>query len=496
MNRPRTFFSRRQSPFIFLLGILAVVAIALLFRSPASVAATAKHYTELEFPPLPELQIPEYTRAELDNGLVVYLMEDRELPLVEGTVTLRTGSRFEPADKIGLASLTGQLLRAGGTQARSANELNQLLELRAASVESGIGLSFGSVSFSALSEDLPEVFSLFAEVLRQPTFAADKLEIEKNQQRGAIARRNDNPGSIAEREIQKLIYGDRSPYARVPEYATIDNISREDVAAFYRRYVRPDNMILGIVGDFDTAAMLQRVEETFGSWRTETALNIPPLPEVRQVREGEVFSIARPQLTQSQVQIGHLGGRFDSADFAPLSVMNGVLNGLGGRLFDEIRSRQGLAYSVYGYWAPEYDFPGTFLAGGQTRSETTVPFIRSLIAELEKIQRAPVTAAELSNAKESTLNSFVFKFANPVQILARVMRYEYYDYPADFIFQYQQQVAETTAEDVLRVARKYVRLDRLVTLVVGNSEEIQPPLTDLGKRVRSIDIAIPSPPNA
>ena len=494
MNRPRIFFSRKRSP--FWLGLFAAVAIALLFRSPASVAATAKHYTELEFPPLPELQIPAYTRTQLDNGLTVYLMENRELPLVEGTVWVRTGSRFEPVDKVGLASMTGELLRSGGTQTHAAKELNQLLELRAAEIESGIGSTLGSVSFSALSEDLPEVFSLFAEVLRQPAFAEDKFEIEKKQQRGDIARRNDDPGDIADREFDKLIYGDRSPYARVPEYATLDNISRDDAIDFYRQYFRPENTILGLVGDFDTEDMLRRVEATFGDWRVEPAFEVPPLPEVRQAREGEVFSIARPQLTQSHIQLGHLGGRFDSPDYAYLSVINGVLNGLGGRLFDEIRSRQGLAYTVYGYWLARYDFPGTFSAGGQTRSDATVPFIRSLIAELEKIRQTPVTDVELNSAKEATLNSFVFKFSNPVKILERVMRFDYYGYPEDFIFQYQQQVAETTAEDVLRAARKYLQPDRLAILVVGNPEQIQPPLEDLGKQIRSIDISIPAPPNA
>jgi len=204
---------------------------------------------------LPEIQIPKYSRFQLKNGLIVYLMEDHELPLVSGTALFRTGDRLEPGDKVGLAGLTGTVLRTGGTQQRSADALNQLLEQRAASVETSIGATSGSASFDALTEDLGDVFGLFAEVIRQPIFAPDKLDLAKNQTRGGIARRNDSPDDITGRECEQLIYGETSPYARIVEYATLDNISRDDVVKFYQTYFHPNNMILGIVGDFNSKQM-------------------------------------------------------------------------------------------------------------------------------------------------------------------------------------------------------------------------------------------------
>jgi zinc protease len=468
--------------------LVVSMLLVVMWRLPAM--AAARHYTELKFQPLPEIQVPEYKRFVLDNGMVVYLMEDRELPLVEGTALFHTGGRLEPAEQVGLAGLVGTVMRIGGTQQYSADELNQLLEQRAAAVETQIEESSGSASFSTLSEDLEMVFGLFASVLREPVFAQDKLDLAKTQVRGGIARRNDNPNGIASREFQKLVYGNHSPYARTVEYATVDNISRADLIGFYRRYFHPNNMILGIVGDFDSKAMRSLIQKKFGDWKP-SGMSLPQLPSVSQSKQGGVFLVNQPQLTQSYVQIGHLGGRLDSPDYAALDVLNGVLNGFGGRLFNSVRSSQGLAYSVYGTWSPRYDYPGVFVTGGQTRSETTVSFIQALRSEIERLKAEPVTSAELAFAKDSVLNSFVFNFEDPSQVLSRLMRYEYYGYPPDFLFRYQRGVEATTAADVQRVAKTYLKPENLVTLVVGNAAAIQPPLTKLATEVTSIDITIP-----
>jgi zinc protease len=483
--------------FYSLLVCVTLVPLLCLGMLNYSWAATAaKHYTELQFSPLPEVKIPKYERYVTKNGMVVYLMEDHELPLVSGTAMIRTGERFEPAQKAGLAQLTGVVMRSGGTQKHSPDQLNQMLEQRAALVETGIGDTAGSASFEALSEDLETVFGLFAEVLREPVFAPQKLDLAKTQLRGAIARRNDDPDEIASREFQKLIYGKQSPYARTVEYATLENISREDLVKFKQQYFYPNNMILGIVGDFDSKKMRSLIQAKLGEWKPNPQLTKPPLPPVSQEKRGGVFVVNQPQLTQSNILIGHLGGQFNSPDYPALDVLNGVLNGFGGRLFNEVRSRQGLAYSVYGLWSPRHDYPGMFMAGGQTRSDATVQFVQAIQGEIKRIQAQPVTPQELAFAKESTLNSFVFNFADPAQTLSRLMRYEYYGYPSDFLFRYQKAVAATTAADVQRVARKYLKPESLVTLVVGNQTAINPPLTQLATQVTPIDVTIPAPTQA
>jgi zinc protease len=474
------------------LGLFVVTLLLVAFSARSVTAATPRHYDELEFPPLPEVQLPDYDRYQLDNGIVVYLVQDRELPLVGGTALFKTGSRLEPADKISLAGLTGSVMRSGGTLKHSPDELNEILENRAASVETGIGETSGSAGFNALSEDLEQVFSLFVEVIQEPAFDPAQFELAKKQIQGGIARRNDDPDSISSREFYKLIYGDRSPYARTVEYENLENISRQDLIDFYRRSFRPEQMLLGIIGDFDRDRMKALIAEKFGAWQPPAAEPLPPMPEVPTQQQGGLFFVEQPQLTQSYVQIGHLGGILKNPDYPALSVLNGVLNGFGGRFFNEVRSRQGLAYSVYGFWSPQYDYPGVFIAGGQTRSETTVPFIQAIFKEIETLRESPISPEELDYAKESILNSFVFNFQDPAQTIQRLMRYEFYGYPPDYIFQYQRGIKATTIEDVQQAARNYLYPDRLTTLVVGNSSDINPPLSNLNDDINIVDITIPT----
>jgi zinc protease len=214
---------------------------------------------------------------------------------------------------------------------------------------------------------------------------------------------------------------------------------------------------------------------------------------VNQSKTTGVFFASQPQLTQSSIQIGHLGGKVSDLDYPTLSVMNEILSGFGGRLFNEVRSRQGLAYSVYAAWSPQFDFPGIFVAGGDTKSESTVPFIKGVLKELDRIRTQPVAADELKRAKDSVENSFIFNFDSPDKVLNRLLKYEYFGYPKDYLFQYQKAVATTTVQDVQRAAQKNIQPDRLVTMVVGNADAINPPLLSLKQSVTTIDISIPKP---
>lgn len=471
---------------------LTLITISLIFISRnVAQAQIPRHYSDLTFPPLPEIQLPEYERYTLNNGMVVYLVEDHKLPLVAGQALIRTGARFEPPSQIGLAKITGELMRTGSTEKHSEDELDEILEAKAASVETGIGNTSGSASFNALSYDLEEVLSLFAEVIRYPIFTENQLEFEKTGLKGQIARRNDKASNIANREFSKLIYGENSPYARTMEYVNLDNISRDDVIQFYHKYVRPDQIILGIVGDFDTNEVKTLLNNTFADWQVDK-----PLPDTnisipnQNFTEG-IFLVNQPQLTQSNILLGHIGGKLNNPDFPTLSVINGILNGYSGRLYNEVRSKQGLAYSVSGFWSASYDYPGIFVAGGQTKSETTVDFIESVLKEIEKLRSQPITKKELNDAKESILNSFVFKFQDSSQTLSRLMTYEYYDYPDDFIFKYQKAVKETTIEDVFKAAQKYLQPNQIVTLIVGNAEVIEPSLSRLNTDVTMVDVTIP-----
>ena len=435
-------------------------------------------FERLQFPSLPPLQRPDYVEFQLANGLRVYLIEDHRLPLVSGSLLIRTGSRLDPPGQGGLADFTAELLRSGGSQRYPREALNRWLETRAADIESDMGTAAGTVGFSGLATDLSPLLATTLDLVRHPVFPQDRLDLLKQQYRGAIARQNDKPESIVRREFPKLVYGAQSPYAAEVTLTDLDRIRRSDLIDFHRRYYQPQRMILGLVGDFDAARVKAELQQLTADWSAGTTRDLP-IPSARQVNASGLWLVDRPQQNQSYVQMGQLGDRFSDPDFPALSVLNEVLNGFGGRLYNQVRSRQGLAYSVYSRWQPAFDYPGLFVAGAQTRTETTAELIRAIRAQLELVRREPISDRELSEAKERVLNTFIFNFQTPAQTLSRLLRYAYYGYPADQLFRYQKQVAAVTVADVQRVARQRIRPDRLVTLVVGNGAALKAPLASL-----------------
>lgn len=472
--------------------VLTLGALTALLLAVAFPAAAQKHYSELEYPPLRDLQLPEVNRTVLPNGLVLYLVEDHTLPRVQGFALIRSGARFEPADKIGLASVVGQAMRTGGTESHPGEEIDRMLENVGASVETGVGTSTATASVFALKEDLPLVLEILADLLQSPAFPDDKIELAKVQQRTGIARRNDNVSQIAGREFAKLLYGAENPYARHTEYATIAAITRDDLIAFHQRYFHPNQTILGLWGDFDPAEAKGLVEEHFGSWPRVEA-DLPPLPEVPRAWQGSLNFIQKDDVNQTNLRIGHLGGRFDDEDFYALNIMAEILGGgFSSRLFRRIRSDLGLAYASFGTWAASYDHPGTFWIRVDTKSESTVLALREILKEVERVTQEEVTEEELRIAKDGILNSFVFNFDTTGEIVQRLMTYEYYDYPPDFLEKFKANIEKVTAEDVLRAAQKNVHPDQLVILAVGRAEDFDEPLNTLGK-VNTIDITIPQP---
>ncbi len=449
-------------------------------------------YRDLKYPRLGDIEIPKVERVTLSNGMRLFLVEDHELPLISISARIRTGSIYEPADKIGLAAITGAVTRTGGTTSRTGDELDEELERIAASVETGIGLNSGSASMSVLKEDIDTGLAILADVLMNPAFRQDKIMLAKIQHRSSIARRNDNVRAIAGREYEKLIYGPDSVYARHTEYATIDNISRDDLIAFHKRFFRPNNVMLGVSGDFGTKEMIRKIEKAFEGWQKADVI-LPPIPKVQYEFKSTVNIVRKEDINQSNIYLGHRGGLMNDPDYFALIAMNRILGGgFTGRLFKNIRSREGLAYSVYGTYSANYDFPGVFYVGCQTKSESTVYAIRAMINEVKKMTESEVTDEELALAKESYLNSFVFNFDSKGEIVRRLMIYEYFGYPEDFLMKTKANIEKVTKADVLRVACKHLRPDKLQILTVGRPQDFDEPLSVLGP-VREIDITIPEP---
>jgi len=456
-------------------------------------ATVLPSYKDLKYPPLPPLKVPEPAEVTLSNGMKVLLLEDHELPLVSGAALIRTGNLFDPSDKKGLAGLTGEVLRSGGTRLKTGDQLDQDLENVAASIESQIGESSGTLSFSCLKDNTDQVLGIFHDLLTGPEFRQDKVELALTQTRSGISRRNDDPDGIAEREFSDIVYGRDTPYGWQIEYADINNIRRVDLVTFYRRYYFPANITLEIYGDFSTAELKAKLEKLFGDWRY-TQPPVPPFPKVIDKATPGVYLASKDDTTQTFFQVGELGGELRDKDYPALAVAAEILGGgFSSRLFRSVRTQHGWAYNISASWNANYDHPGTFVISGSTQSVHTVDTLKAVGEELEKIRSAEVTDQELGTAKDTVLNGFVFNFDRPSKTINRLMVYQYYGYPKDFIFQYQKAIAAVTKADVLRVAQKYFQPKNLSYVAVGNPKDFGTPLASLGMKVEPIDLTIPEP---
>jgi predicted Zn-dependent peptidase/outer membrane lipoprotein-sorting protein len=453
---------------------------------------------DLTYPELRDFEVPEPERVELDNGMTVFLLEDRELPRINAVARIGTGSVYEPAEKRGLASITGGVMRTGGTVSLSPDSVNVVLENVGATVETRIGETSGSAYMSSLSENVDTVLPVFAEVIRNPAFAKQKIAQRKSRVKSSISRRNDNARQIAFRELDKLIYGEDSPYARTPEYYTVDRIERRDLVDFHEEYFKPGNVILSVWGDFDAGAMEKKIRREFGDWAAEEDFEPPTPPQPTTERAYSVNFVQKSDVTQSTILMGHPGTLTkDDPDYAPVTVMNEVLSGgFSGRLFQTVRKEKGLAYSVFGNYSAGYNRPGRFFAGIFTKSSTTVEGTEAVMTEVRGMRENPPTEEELSLAKDSYLNSFVFNFDTKREILSRLMTYEYYDYPQDFLQQTKEEIEDVTAADVKEVANEYLYPEESHILVVGKREDFRESLSTLTTdgTVNEIDVSIPREP--
>ena len=476
---------------MFVLRTLILALVAAISLGTVSFAQV-EDYRDITYPELGELNIPQPESFELSNGMKIYLVEDHELPLIGIRGVVRTGNLLDPATKTGLGSVLGTVLRTGGTSHRTGDEIDEFLESRAASVEVGISEASGSFSLGALKEDFAEVLPILVDVLRNPVFDEEKIDLAKVQLKTGIARRNDSLGGIANREFQQLIFGADSDVGRIPEYDTVAAITREDLVAWHQRDFHPNNILLGVVGDFDTASMKKTLEQAFGSWPRGPETGHMS-PAYRQEPNPGIFFVEKEDVTQASVFMGHQGIFYSNPDYYTVQVMNAILGGgFSGRLMKKIRTEMGLVYGVGGGVKSGFSYPGLTSSNLQTKSESTVEAIRAVQEELERMKAEPPTQKEVDNAREIILNSFVFRFTSPGQILNRQMIYEYYGLPSDFLDRYQEQVRAVTPEDIFAVAKKYFHLEDMTLLVVGHAEDFGTPLSELGE-VQTLDISIPPP---
>jgi zinc protease len=450
--------------------------LALALLVPASALpqqAIPKHPEELRFKPIAFTPpVAKDYRVVLKNGMVVFIAEDKTLPLVSIGLTLRTGSYLEPTGKEGLAGFTGSQIRRGGTKNLSPEQLDEKLDFLAAQASTGIGDNSGSASLNCLSDNLDESLRLFAEMLREPRFQEDRLQLAKDSTLQEMKKRNDETATIEGREWGVLMYGEKHYTNRFTTEASVKSITRDDLVAFHKAWIHPGNMIAAVSGSFERDEMLRKLEAAFANWPTPRP-NVPPVPGGAEPAPPGVYKIQK-DVNQGRVSIGLLGVKRDNPDIYALEVMNDILGGGGfvARITKTVRSNEGLAYSAgsgigFGVYSP-----GTFRAAFQSKSRT-VPYAAELVlGEIKKMRETTVSEEELTTIKNSLTQTFPSNWGSKAQAMSIFASDEYTRRDPNYWTSYRDRVHSVTAADVQRVARTYLVPEKMTILVVGDLKEI------------------------
>ncbi|KAG1669591.1 hypothetical protein FOA52_006364 [Chlamydomonas sp. UWO 241] len=538
-----------------------------------------------EFAQLREVAQPAFYEETLPNGLRVLLLEDHEVPLVRGTLMMRGGKYASPPDKVGVATLTAAVQRAGGSRAHTGDEMDARLEDLAAGIEFNAGSLSTAAGFQCLSGDLREVVGLMSEVVRAPAWSGDKLSLFREQVVSMIDHQNDNPSAIANRLLLRQMYGPDSVYARQATKKGVASIGVEDLQSFAATWQRPETAVLGLVGDFEPRAAMTIVKDAFGAWEggaPAQAVAGAAVPKGRAMDSvpraypawwdeddggsgggrgegswssssaegaivssvrgsgggggasplGRVFVVDVPGLAQATVVSAEPGVKLLEPDSYPLEVLSGIYNGFGGKLFNAIRSRQGLAYSVSASWDPPLDHRGLFVASAQTSDPgallaalrvqllPSAPPLSATDAGPPPAAAAPAreggadgpgdgsagggaspsavaaalkasdaasspgaswpAEADVNDAKERYLNAFVFNYTSKAQQMQRVMVCELLGLPRDLLSQLQRGVAAVTADDVAAAAARRLHPTAQAVVVVGDGKAVTESLRAAG----------------
>jgi predicted Zn-dependent peptidase len=454
------------------------LALSLLIGANAFAASDIPDRPEkLSFPPL-QYEPPSAAqyRVQLKAGPVAYLVPDRELPLVNISISARAGDYVEPADKTGLAGFTGYLLTRGGTQSKSAEELEERLAFLAANLGSGLGDTSGNINLNLLSKDLDEGLAILREALTAPRFQDDRLALHRQQTLQSMKERNDNSASIEGRERGFLAFGEDFFGNRHATQASIESITKADLQAFHKKWFHPANFIVAASGDFDREAMIGKLEKLFAGWpfKGETA---PPVPTNTKFAEPGIYLVDK-DVNQGRVVLMLPGIKRDNPDLYAVQIMNNILGGGGftSRIMNRVRSDEGLAYSAGSSFPAGVYYPLTCTAYFQSKSRTVAYAISIVLDEMKKMLTDPVSDEELDTAKKSYIETFPRAFASKSATAGIFSGEEFtgrFKTDPDYYKNYRAKISAVTKEDVQRVAQKYVKPDQCVILIVGEKEEIK-----------------------
>ncbi len=439
-----------------------------------------------------ELRIPrlgrEVERRVLSNGIVLFLADDRSLPMFQAYAVFRAGSLYEDPAHPSVARFTASQLRNGGTEALPFAALNEELEVLGASIEASASSEEMTVSLSALAKDADRAFRIFSDIIRHPAFDPIPMEIAKGQTIEDLRRLADNPGRLAAREFNRLLYTDAHPLGRLLTTGQVAALQRQDLVAHYRRFLHPNNMFLALVGDFSREELAAKALAAFGDWLRDPAFALPPIPSVTPRAEQGVRLLLR-DVPQASVILGHFGTTRENPDRHAIELLDFILgsSGFNSRLMDRLRTGEGMTYGAWSSFPTGGNVLGLFRAGLQTKNENVPRAVAGILEEMRRLQEERVPAAELDRAKEAIINSFVFRFTSRFGTVTRLLMLEVTGEAPDYYDTLLDRYRQVTPGDLQRVARQYLHPDQSIVLVVGAAGPIEAALSPFGP-VRQIPL--------
>jgi zinc protease len=464
--------------------VLSAMAAIVGLIAVAVAAAPAQVRWPSEKPPRPlpahAVQFPPYEVRTLPNGLQVVVVLHHEQPVVSMRMIVRAGSAADPRDKIGLAHLVAALLDQGtsGPPQMSATELNDKIDFIGAEMNAGAGTDLSFLNMLVMKDSFDAGLHMLSDMAQHPSFDAAEIDRQRQQMLSSLQVSFDDPSFIANSVFDRLVYGFH-PYG-LPELGTpktIASISRGDLVAFHDRHFVPNNALLAVVGDLTAEEAFDGVSRVFGDWQKRDVLpqtfTAPPSPTRR------VVVINKPDAVQTEVRVGQVGVKRNTADYMALNLALRILGGEGAnRLHQVLRTERSLTYGAQAAMDTLKE-AGDFEAETNTRTEATGEVVRLIIDEFWRIQRERVAERELGDAKAYLTGSFPLTIETPNAIATQILNVLFYGLPVAELQSFRDRVNAITVDDIGRVARDYLRPDRLSIVLVGNASAFAPQLRRL-----------------
>ena len=426
------------------------------------------------------VKLPRPRETKLTNGLTVLVLEQHRLPTVAFTLWVKTGALADLKDMPGLAKATAEMLREGTAQRTSAQLAAEIDGLGATLMATAdFGANTSTVSTSGLSQSTDRLLDLMSDVVLNPAFPADEFAIYQRRQLAQVEQMRSRSAFLAQERFYKVLYGDfaASIVSATPE--SLKAMNTAQLKDFHDRYYVPNNAILGVVGDMQFDQVVSLIQKSFGAWKNR-AVNPPDLSKISPPAPMKISLVDRPDSVQTNILAGDFALRRADPDFIPLTVMNRVLGGgPSARLFLNLREKHGYTYGAYTSFTSDI-YPGAWRANTEVRNAVTDGSLHELLEEFKRIRTELVPESELDEARRSIVAGFALSLEQPARLLDFWMTADYFHLPQDYWDRYPEQVAKVSPEVVERTAKKYVDLDHLQIVCVGDGKQIKDTLKKYG----------------